>query len=446
MFISSNIDSREAVIFFSKGKVIKQMLYGEFETALDGVFAISEFAGKSVDAVFLRIDSSLRIQAAVFFIMVFNKKGFADERWNLPLRQMSEQGLEGPDLGVGPIQLVCKSACPAAWHRSALWDPTISKNNNTFVLLKNVIQENKLGLTYDEPEETVSDVEQAVAEKQPELSVDEKKELVLKVARHIEKRNKGKVAELTKEYELKIITMENSFKDEIETLHRGYQAEISSLKADITTLHEDLDEQKARAGQLLERITLQSGEFQTLREKMVEQLISDHVLEKDAVEALKEEFALELKIKLENETASLNAEMEQQSLALFYRNETIASLQKDIDKLQEDKAKLLTHGSDNALVQLANNGVNFVVWNPATGHVSIPLVDIPRFLDSEDQFFADYIGVKTDVYKAWSNHYDFPRCQHECEQGDLCGEVIKRVESPLTFKLEESDRCNVHRP
>lgn len=51
----------------------------------------------------------------------------------------------GPDLGAGPIRLCCRSQCPVDWHVQDLWDPDMNQQPNAFIVLRDLVKQNRLG-------------------------------------------------------------------------------------------------------------------------------------------------------------------------------------------------------------------------------------------------------------------------------------------------------------
>ena len=45
----------------------------------------------------------------VFFILGFDKQGLADSKWNLPLKLLANKGVDGPDMGAGPVKIYMQS-------------------------------------------------------------------------------------------------------------------------------------------------------------------------------------------------------------------------------------------------------------------------------------------------------------------------------------------------
>lgn len=136
----------DAVFIFRQDKVIKEMLMSEFDALLDGLFDMSELKNQKAQAVYLQIDSHLKVRGLVFFLLGFNQQGQVVAEWNLPLQQLMQSAGRGPDLGAGAIRWVCKSQCTVPWHQESLWDP----QQQTLQIISQVVQRNKLGLLEDD--------------------------------------------------------------------------------------------------------------------------------------------------------------------------------------------------------------------------------------------------------------------------------------------------------
>lgn len=143
--------STEAVMLFAGNQIAREMLYPEFEAILDGFVPIPDFAGQSVKGAYLVINAQLKVTAAALFLLDFDGKGLVDRRWNVPLQQMVSVAGKGPDMGAGAIRLVCYSQCPIEWHQKKLWDPVLEPTNNSLVLIKRAVEQNRMGLILGSP-------------------------------------------------------------------------------------------------------------------------------------------------------------------------------------------------------------------------------------------------------------------------------------------------------
>ncbi|MEO1817683.1 hypothetical protein [Pseudomonas sp.] len=142
----------EAVMFFSERGISKEMLFPEFEALLDGLVASPDFADETVEAVFLQINARLQVRAAVFFTLDFDLDGYVNRLWNMPLRQIAERAERGPDMGGGPIRLVCLGYNKQPQYRPMLWKPGQRAGTNDLALLKDAVARNSLGILGEDEE------------------------------------------------------------------------------------------------------------------------------------------------------------------------------------------------------------------------------------------------------------------------------------------------------
>lgn len=136
----------EAIMFFSERGIAKEMLYPEFEALLDGMVATPEFADETVEAVFLQISNRLHVRGAVFFTVDFDLDGNINRLWNMPLRNLLEKAGRGPDMGGGPIRLVCLGFTPSSKYRPLLWKPGQREGRSDLLMIKEAVTRNSLGI------------------------------------------------------------------------------------------------------------------------------------------------------------------------------------------------------------------------------------------------------------------------------------------------------------
>lgn len=142
----------EAVMFFSERGICKEMLYPEFEALLDGLMGTPDFADETMEAVFLQINNRLQIRAAVFFTLDFDEDGFVNRLWNLPLRSIAEKAGRGPDMGGGPIRLVCLGFTNQTQYKPHLWKPGQRNGRSDLAWLKDAVRRNALGIVGEDEE------------------------------------------------------------------------------------------------------------------------------------------------------------------------------------------------------------------------------------------------------------------------------------------------------
>jgi hypothetical protein len=201
----------EAVLLFKGADVVEQMLYSEFEGVLDHVTCLPEYADECVKGCFLTVLPDLTITGVVFFCIDFDEHGYADRSWSLPLRRLMGMAGQGPDLGAGPIHLVCRTRCPQPELREELWDPSIQPGMNHFQILKQAILQNELNIN-----------DQLAASQNAAISCIDVASVQANMMESEEsKRRRDKLAEIIKSQRFRIETLTNECKDKVEQLERA---------------------------------------------------------------------------------------------------------------------------------------------------------------------------------------------------------------------------------
>lgn len=146
-------DGYSAVFFMEGSQVARQMRLSEFGAFLDGYVGLSDLAETDVRAILVNLSPELNVRSLVFFRIWFDEEGRADSSWNLPIEALAEQGAKGPDMGGGPIRLVCRSQCPDPAVAQELWDPDMTPGSNHFQTIRKAVVANSLHFQKIEPEE-----------------------------------------------------------------------------------------------------------------------------------------------------------------------------------------------------------------------------------------------------------------------------------------------------
>jgi hypothetical protein len=135
-------DGYAAVFFVDGSHVARQMRASEFGAFLDGYVGLSDLAETDVRAVLVELTGELLVQSLVFFRIWFDEEGRADSSWNLPIEELAKRGAKGPDMGAGPIRLVCRSQCPDPRFAEELWDPDMTPGKNHFQAIRKAVEAN----------------------------------------------------------------------------------------------------------------------------------------------------------------------------------------------------------------------------------------------------------------------------------------------------------------
>lgn len=463
--------SNEAIVFFEDGDVSKEMTYSEFEAILDGVVGMDDFAGDTIKAAFVVVNSKLKVSAAVLFKIAFDRQGYADRSWNLPLRHLADNGGSGPDMGAGAIKLACKSQCPVAWHSSALWDPDMSPKSNTFVRIRDAIAANKLCLpTYSEPEPPLVQP-QAPTQKAPPNwgmpaaprapaspqwghsgdSIDfgwdgDDSGLTESQLVALEQEHRNKIAALIKQQRLHIQTLKNEAQQTLQTTRLSLEKELELSRQEVSRLRSEHESLHAQNIALREQNEAQRKQMETIKRTRELEMKSAEQSEKAEVEALRKQYEQQMQQRIQEETAKLKEDIELRNMELMYRHDVAKQLREELTQLRKDKIRLVHEGGDKFLERLEALGVSFIAFHPGAGHVSILLSEMPSYMENPIAYAANKCLVSEEHYRTWLDHYQKPECQAPLTNEKKCGCRIGRVDVPSQFLVGNSDRCEKHKP
>lgn len=433
MSLSVNTGSdRAAVIFCAGGKVIKQMLFSEFEAILDSMVAISEFSGKKLKAIYTTLNGSLDMVSVVCFTIGFDSDGLADSQWNLPLSALAGEAKAGPDLGAGPIRLACRSQCPINMHQDHLWDPPLTGKQNLLAALAKLLKTNQLGL--DTWDEAVADFEE-FEEEVPTLDG------VNSAAQAMEQKERARLARTIKDLRLQMSMLKADYEDQLARVRQRQRDEIKLAKQEYEALEMKASEEAQVNERLQASLKKQAGEFQKLRELVASQI--EQVMEGQAAE---QQLELEIKARIEAATVELQGELERKDVELFYRDEQIKRVNETIEALQQQKQALQEKAAGGDLMrQLQEAGISYTAYQPGAGQFTVPREELLQYVESPLDYAAARCMVDVETYRAWVAHSEKPVCTETNAKGKCCGMPVHRVDSPSKFDLGESDRCSQHK-
>jgi hypothetical protein len=427
----------EAVFLFGGEQLSREMLYPEFEAILDGFVPVPDYAGQTAKAVFVRINADLCITAAVFFLLDFDNKGMVDRRWNVPLEQLLSAAGRGPDLGAGPIALVCFSQCPVEWQQKNLWDPFMEPGRNHFVAMRKAAKFNRLGLVFKEPAYATP--------KAAELQAKQQEQLQKKLHQQYSQAHRDRMAQALKEQRLRITTLVNQQQKKLKSLQQEHQQRLQAYQEQLKVERQENAELQKRVESFRESLDSQVQKIDGVREYYTHKLKALQSGESSQLQAMQESYALEVSARVEAAVAELQEKLDMREVELFYRHQQETNLRDEIARLREENQRLLAAGGDQLLSRLNKVGVSFVVFHPGAGHMTIAPEDMGSYLESPRAFAADKCGVSETVYAAWLVHYQAPQCQAHLEGGGICGASLTRVIEPSDFLEGESNRCSEHR-
>ncbi|MCK5873778.1 MAG: hypothetical protein KAG82_03730 [Alcanivoracaceae bacterium] len=442
----------EAILFFGDRGVSKSMLFSDFEAILDGMVGVPEFAGSQIKGAYCLVNGHLQVVALVLFLIDFDDDGMADHTWNVPLRHLAEHGGPGPDMGAGPVKLACRSQCPVAWHQDKLWDPVMKPGANHFVFVRDTVKERgaKIGLFIDDSSPAPVAAAQAVKQfppaavvpptvapvVAPEPPVVQPATQAQQVAR--DDKERIRLARTLKELRLRVQTMENKHKEEVGQLRYAHQTKEEILSTQLEKVLMQFKTLKSQNTALREQADSLKAQVMSLNESLQEQMHRSHE-HGGEIEILTEQYKVALEQRLEEERARLSESLHAKEMEVLTREERIAALEGELVDARHEQIRSANTGAEKLLEKLQTLGLNFIAFHPGAGHISINASEISDYMQNPMAFAARKCLVTEEHYRAWLRHYENPVCQVEIS-GQTCGKRVIRVDVPNQFRPGQSDR------
>ena len=405
-------DGYAAVFFIEDGQVARQMRATEFGAFLDGYVGLSDLAETDVRAVLVELDMELRVQALVFFRIWFDEEGRADASWNLPIEDLAKRGAKGPDLGGGPIRLVCRSQCPEPRYADDLWDPDMTPGSNHFQAIRKAVDANTLKFRKIEPEPE---------ENIPVLSAD---------AGSSEDEDSGgaadrsRLAQVIREQRLRIKTLQSVHRDTLADIQREHRLELQALRSETADLEQKYERQRLSNEQLKKRLSERNEQYLTMQEQIA---AGGEQQQRDEANA-------------GAELMMLREQLDRKQRELELRDDRIVALEQENHDLQHQEPV-----ENSIMDHLKQQSVFLVAYQPGAGHVTLKYDDINTYFANPLAYAAQRCGMNEPAYRDWLDHYEHPVCRHAGENGNLCGEPVMRVSQPGEFRPGVDDRCEQHK-
>lgn len=476
----TNLASAEMVLFWEGESIGKAMMLSDFDATLDGYVGLTAYAGMEKHAAYVQLDEALKVRACVLFTIGFDNAGFAERSWNLPLRHMAEIAGRGPDMGGGPINLVCRSQCSISWHASKLWDPVMQPDRNTFNQIAEQVAAAapRFGLkaVRRAPAPTYASApaqESGSDEDIPLLTADELPVLTPSPASPDTSHERQLLLDRVAEQQLLINTLTTDKNETVAKMGMLHQQQVSILEAQNTklvgqqrALKEQSEALRVEVEALRHQISSQAGLEQNLaterrlheeqlasvlhakvgeETQKFEQLLAQKELEFKTRDArLRAEHQIALDQRLGEEASRFRAQMESLRAELAKREEALASLTRKMETEKAELAQRQQGVADEFLHRLESMGMSFVAFHPGAGHISVPVADLSRYASNPLSYAAAKCLVSEEQYRGWLAHYENPRCGAAIGDNKCCDARLIRTDSPTKFRAGLSDRCARH--
>ena len=133
----------EAIYLFGLADPTVELHWNEFESLTTRAAPLPAFSGQELKGCYAQVGMELGIIALAAFLIEFDKEGYVDSDWNIPLRDLVRNAGRGPDIGHGPIKVASRRQCPIPWHIHHMWNPT----DNDCAKVQRLVERNKLGFS-----------------------------------------------------------------------------------------------------------------------------------------------------------------------------------------------------------------------------------------------------------------------------------------------------------
>ena len=405
---SQAAEVHSAVFFMDGAQVARQMRLSEFGAFLDGYVGLSDLAETDVRSVLVNLNPDLTVASLVFFRIWFDEEGRADSNWNIPIEALAEKGAKGPDMGGGPIRLVCRSQCPDPSLSEELWDPDMTPGSNHFQAIRKAVDANALRFRKAEP----------VEENIPVLTSSEPVESQIEG-----NRDRARMAQLLREHRLRIKTLQSVQRDSLADLQREHRHAMQAVRGEMAELEHKHERLRLTNEQLKHRLSERNEQYLSMQESLAE----------GGAERRKDSSS-------DAEMVLLREQLERKQRELELRDEKIVALEQENDDLKNREPP-----EDSLLHHLRSQTVFLVAYHPGVGHITLPYEDIDTYFRNPLAYAAERCGINEPAYREWLAHYEYPLCNHKDDAGKICGEPIMRITQPAEFQAGVDDRCDDHK-
>ncbi len=416
------------VVLWDEQAISRILLWSDIQACLDGYMPLAYLADSSMRSTYVVLDAALRLRQLVFFVLSFDSKGFIERSWNLPLQHMAEIAGPGPDLGYGAIQLACRSQCPISWHAAQMWDPLLVEGVDEFALIQQAVRQQVMRLGWKAEL-------MPVAEERPLRTPQGANQMVLK-NRVLETELQQRLQEEQHEHEQATVIAE---------------AQRSKLMAQVKVLQQQNETLREQCTALQAQLATREDLEQSLSRQMQQIRLQQENMMRLQLDELQKGFTAQLEARQLAGAAQMEADRARYREQEGILQERLQSLQYQLGQ-REDRLRDLeqrfqqvsNQSAEQFLGQLRDLGMNFLVFHPGAGHISVPVDELPVYVRDPESYAAQKCFVEVGRYRAWLKHYQDPRCQAVLADGQACGMRIIRIDSPGRFAPGESDRCARH--
>jgi hypothetical protein len=358
------------------------------------------------------------VRGLVFFRIYFDESGRADSHWNIPVETLACKGSAGPDMGAGPIRLVCRSLCPEERYRSDMWDPDMTPGSNHFQSIRKAVTANhlKFRLRAASAEDQIPVLRTALGKPDAEVAAREATA------------QRNRLAHMIREQRLRIKTLQSAHKDSLAALQREHRLERQAWQEEKAELERAMERNRLESGKLRKRLERRDLQVAELREQL------------EALRAASQEAPRGMEEAARAEVVLLREQLDRKQRELDNLGETTRELEQAVREAGNQ-----VPDEDGLIRHLKDQKVFLVGYHAGVGHLTLPFSDLRRYFDNPTGYAAEKCGISEPDYRRWLEHYENPVCRAAGKKtGQTCGQPVMRVSQPAEFEPGVHDRCDKH--
>jgi hypothetical protein len=198
-----------------------------------------------VKAAFGFVGSGLTVRGLAFFQFKVDEEGCVDASFNVPVRYLVQKAGAGPDLGMGPVRLACRSQCPVPWHSMNLWEPRGKGDSHPAMLAQKAVWRNRLGLKPMATKHIHDDVVCSTI-------TDEQLVLEERLTETFGEEGKVSLQQLITQHNVQLTEVSHKYRADLQEQQRSYLDQIRDCRDEIQKLKSTLRHEQERGRRLQE--------------------------------------------------------------------------------------------------------------------------------------------------------------------------------------------------
>lgn len=280
--------------------------------------------------------------------------------------------------------------------------------------------------------------------KQPNLSAELKK-----MKEHFEKKEQvyqRKLKQLVQKHKQEMQQNNTQHEARFLNVSKEYEQSMEEVSGELNRLRMKLENLLSQKDSLEDICAAQKDQIKGLTGKLEDFRRRAQDRERESTEALTQKYETNFERTLSEMEHEYEEKLREKDAEIVYRQEVVKHLRKDITNMRRDKLRLVNSGGDKFLEQLDALGISFIAYHAGAGHLSIPLADMPLYMENPVAYAASRCLVSEENYREWLDHNENPVCQYVVDKSTnaVCGCTVRKADTPSSFQPGITNRCDKH--